>query len=140
MRAIEREDAAAPRFARVHDERSPLGRRPLENPGWIRPGHVRPFRDRKGRDPEPRLKTRRVNPIGEPAVAVRELGVHVPIAGGALIAVVELDVAEEAAVEVCGAEVDVGQHVAFRDRRAELVPGAPTRRDCKRGDTFAVHR
>ncbi len=93
MRAIERQDSAAPRFARVQNEGRALGRRPFEEPRRIRLGNVRSLSDREGSDPEACLKPRRVNPIGEPAVAVRELGIHVPLAGGALVAVVELDVA-----------------------------------------------
>src|SRR2546422_6966699 len=41
-------------------------------------------RDRERREPQPGLEALRVDPIGEPAVAVRELVVGPPVPGGTL--------------------------------------------------------
>src|SRR6267378_6788754 len=59
-------------------------------------------------------------------MAVRELGVRLPVARGPLIAVIELDVTEETAVEVRRAEVHVREHVGLGDGAGQLVAGAPT--------------
>ncbi len=140
MRAVECQDSAPPRLAGVHHERRPLRWRSFEEPSGVRLRHARSFGDREGRQPQPRLKAGRVDPVGEPAVAVRELGIHVPVAGGALVAIVELDVAEKATVEVRGAEVDVGEHVGFRHLCAQLIPGAPTGGHGQRRHALSIHR
>src|SRR6266571_2687165 len=100
VRAIEGENAAAPWLAGIHDEGSPVGRLggTLEEPGWIRSRDVRLLGDREGRHPQACLKARGMHAIGQPPVAMGKLAVRIPIAGGALVAVVELDVAKEAAV------------------------------------------
>src|SRR2546427_537485 len=76
---------------------------------------------------------------GRPAVAVGKLSIRVPITRGALVAVVELDIAKEAPVEVRAAEIDVRKHVGFGDRRAELIPRAPPGRDRQRSDSLTVY-
>ena len=65
--------------------------------------------------------------VGKPGVAVREPVVRLPRSDGALVAVIELDVPEEAPVEVRGAEVQIRDQVRFGDGARPLSPCAPAR-------------
>src|SRR5207247_337214 len=78
-------------------------------------------------DPQTRLESLGVNLVREPAVSVRELLIGVPIASRLLVAVVELDVAEEAAVEGGGTELQVRDDVRLAHVTEQLIPGAPPR-------------
>src|SRR3989442_36701 len=93
-------DLAAPIVPRVpHDRALSV----LEEPVGVLGGYARPLGDREGRHPQSRLEAAAMDLVAEPAVAMRELVVRLPITGRPLIAVVELHVAEEAPVEVGGA-------------------------------------
>ena len=137
MRPVERVDLAAPVVAGVpHDRAGGV----LEQPLGVRGRDAGAVGHRERRDPQAGLKRPRVDAIGEPAVPVRELGIRVPVPGGFLIAVVELDQAEGAAVEVRGAELEVGDHVVLGHLAEQLVPRAPSGRDRHRREALAVHR
>ena len=84
--------------------------------------------DGERRSPQPCRKPLGVDAVGEPAVAVRELGVRLPVTGRPLVAVVELDEAEEAAVEGGGAELEIRDNIVFGHIAEQLVPGAPAGR------------
>ena len=136
---IERVGATAPVLACVpNDRRTPIGA--FQEPVRMRRGNARPFGDREGRKPQPGLEPPAVDLVGEPAVAVRELVVRHPVTRRPLVAVVQLDVAKEAAVEAAGAELRVGDDVRFGDAPPQLMPRAPAggRRDG--GQPLAVHR
>ncbi len=120
VRPVERVNAPAPIVPRVHHQRGAIGA--TQQPGRMRCRNAGPLRDGEGRDPQPGEETLRVNTVGQPTVAVRELFVRVPVARGPLVAVVNLDVAEEAPVELGGAKVEIGHDIGFGDRIAQLVP------------------
>ena len=80
-----------------------------------------------------------MNAIGQPTMAVRKFVIGFPVSRSSLKAVIELDVAEKATVEVGGAKVDVRQHVRLADVAAQLVPRAPSSRHREPGDTLPVH-
>src|SRR2546427_8888930 len=101
-------DLAAPIVPRVpHDRALSV----LEGPVGVLGGPPRPLGDGEGRHPQSRLEAAAMDLVAERAVAMRELVVRLPITGRPLIAVVELHVAEEAPVEVGGAEFHVGDSV-----------------------------
>src|SRR2546427_341382 len=130
-------DLAAPIVPRVpHDRALSV----LEKPVGVLGGYARPLGDREGRHPQSRLEAAAMDLVAEPAVAMRELVVRLPITGRPLIAVVELHVAEEAPVEVGGAEFHVGDHVRLGHPPGQLVPRAPSGRHGRRGEALAVHR
>ena len=80
-----------------------------------------------------------MNAIGQPTMAVRKFVIGFPVSRSSLKAVIDLDVAEKATVEVGGAKVDVRQHVRLADVDAQLVPRAPSGRHRESGDALPVH-
>ena len=93
----------------------------------------------KRRQPEAGLESRGVYAIGQPAVAIGELRVCIPITRGALIAVVELHVPKKATVEVRRGEVEIRDHVRLSDIGAELRAAGPACRRRERREPLAIH-
>src|SRR5207248_11224954 len=75
----------------------------------------------------------------EPPLPLRELRVRVPVPRRLLVAVVELDIAEEPPVEVRGAELQVGDHVRLAHVAEQFVPAAPSGGGCFGREPLAVH-
>ena len=135
--AVERVDLAPPVVARVPDDRS-VGI--LEQPLGVRGGDAGAVGHGEGSDPQPRLQRAGVDAVGEPAVAVRELRVRVPVAGGFLVAVVELDQAKVAAIERRGAELEIRDDIVLGHVAEQFVPRAPSGRDRDGGEPLPVDR
>ena len=123
MGTVERVHRAAPRFTGVADDWT---RGIAQQPVGVGRGESGAFGHGEGREPEPRLEPLGVDLVGEPPVAVRKPLVRLPRPDCALVAVVELDIAEKSAVEARGAELHVGDHVRLPHGARELGPRAPS--------------
>ena len=80
------------------------------------------FRDRERSDPETGKEFLIVNLPDEPLVSVRESVIRIPVAGGNLIAVVDLDILPPVAPEMLRGKIEVLDDTVFSDVLMIIAP------------------
>src|SRR5207245_10950033 len=119
VRADARDGLAAPGRTRLT---RPGTARMTQQPVRLWGRNAGALRDAERRHPQARLEAPGVDLVGQPGVAVREPVVRVPCSEGSLVAVIELDVAEEPSVEGRGDELQIGDHIPFGHGTAPRRP------------------